>query len=386
MIELTGITWDHPRGYAPLQSNAVSAGVHVTWQRRSLKDFGDATLADLARRFDLIVLDHPHIGEAASGPLRPLDTLLSPSALAALGTPAAGPSFASYQYGGHQWALPVDAACQVASYRPDLLSAADLPRTWEEAHALAAGLRSLGLHMGLALCPTDSLCCFLTLAAQAGDAPADDRWIRRETVLAVLAQLRALLAACHPGCLDWNPIALYEHMAAGEPIAYCPLAFGYTNYSRRILEPNRRRLAFTDIPGRTGALLGGAGIGVSSHGRNPAAAAAYAAWICGADVQRTDYVIADGQPGHGAAWHDENADRVTGAFFSGTRATLDAAYTRPRIPGWPAFQEALGDTVHAHLRGTLTAESAADTLARLHAVHLGNKSGQSVGGNPATLV
>jgi len=379
MIELTGITWDHPRGYAPLLANPAGAGVHVAWQRRSLKDFGDATLADLARRFDLIVLDHPHVGEAALGSLCPLDPLLPAATLEALGTPSAGPSFASYHLAGQQWALPVDAACQVASYRPDLLSPSDLPQTWKEVHDLAVSLRSLGLHLGLALGPTDSLCCFLTLAAQSGDAPSEDRWIRRETVLTVLTQLRALRDAGHPSCLEWNPIALYERMAAGDPIAYCPLAFGYTNYSRPTLAPQRHRLAFTAIPGRTGALLGGAGMGVSAHGRNPAAAAAYAAWICGADIQRTSYVAAEGQPAHGGAWHDGKADRVTGAFFSGTFTTLAAAYTRPRLPGWPVFQEALGNMVHAHLRGTVLAETAADTLARLHATHFGSKPGHSAG-------
>ena len=255
MIELTGITWDHPRGYAPLLAHAEGAGVRVTWQRRSLKDFGDATLAELARRFDLIVLDHPHVGEAASGPLCALDGLLSTATLAELERQSAGPSFPSYRHAGHQWAVPVDAACQVAAYRPDLLAASDLPQTWVEVYALASRLHARGLQVALALCPTDSLCSFLTLAAQAGDAPHEDRWIRRETVLTVLAQLRSLRAISHPGAVEWNPISVYERMAAGDPIAYCPLAFGYTNYSRPALPAGRQRLVFAGIPGQERHLL-----------------------------------------------------------------------------------------------------------------------------------
>jgi multiple sugar transport system substrate-binding protein len=369
MIELTGITWDHPRGYAPLMANAEGAGVRVAWQRRSLKDFGDATLADLARQFDLVVLDHPHIGEAARGSILPLDSLLSASMLDELGNPSAGPSFSSYHFAGHQFALPVDAACQVASYRPDLITDDELPKTWEEFHALAVHLKTRGLYVALALCPTDSLCSFLTLAAQAGDAPRENFWIQRATVLEILARLRALRDACHPGCLDWNPIALYERMAGGEPIAYCPLAFGYTNYARPNLTSEKHRLAFTNIPGRTGALLGGAGISISAHGRDPVAAANYAAWICSAKIQCSSYVIAGGQPGHGSAWQDAKADAIVGGFFSGTRATLENAYTRPRLAGWPEFQEALGDTVHAYLKRNISATETADKLERLHATH-----------------
>ena len=45
-----------------------------------------------------------------------------------------GPSLASYRYDGHIWALPVDAAAQVAVSRPDLMQrlGAEVPRTWED--------------------------------------------------------------------------------------------------------------------------------------------------------------------------------------------------------------------------------------------------------------
>ena len=67
MITLRGITWDHPRGYAPLAASvapyAQAHSVRVEWERRSLKDFGDAPLPELARDYDLLIIDHPHVGQ-----------------------------------------------------------------------------------------------------------------------------------------------------------------------------------------------------------------------------------------------------------------------------------------------------------------------------------
>lgn len=77
-IRLRGMTWDHPRGYDPLV--ACSAlykdhnGVEITWEKRSLQDFESFPVEELARRYDLIVIDHPHAGQVArEGCLYPLD-------------------------------------------------------------------------------------------------------------------------------------------------------------------------------------------------------------------------------------------------------------------------------------------------------------------------
>jgi multiple sugar transport system substrate-binding protein len=133
MIELRGITWDHPRGYQPLAASAepytAASGVRVTWEKRSLKEFGDSPLDVLAEDYDLLIIDHLHVGMAAdAGCLLPLDTCLAPDVLAILAQQSAGPSHASYTDAGHQWALAVDAAMQASAYRPDLLSD-PLPRT-----------------------------------------------------------------------------------------------------------------------------------------------------------------------------------------------------------------------------------------------------------------
>jgi multiple sugar transport system substrate-binding protein len=353
MIELTGITWDHPRGYAPLvavsREAEVTLRVRVTWDKRSLKDFGDAELPALARDYDLVVMDHPHVGEAArSGCLLPVDGVADGELLAAIQRESAGSSYSSYHYNGRQWALPLDAACQICGYRPDVLNASLLPDSWEAVFDLSKRLHKDGLWMGMALCPTDSLCSFLTLAAQSGDPPVEaKRWIQRETTLSVLEQLRQLRDACHPDSLKWNPIALYDRMAEDGQIAYSPLAFGYINYTESAFR--KHSLAFGNPPGGSGALLGGAGLAISRRTSNPEAAAAYCLFACGSTCQGTTFLKNGGQPGNGAAWHSAEDSPAIRQFLKPTLAAIEGAYVRPRSPGWPAFQEALGDHVHEWL-------------------------------------
>ena len=95
---LKGITWNHTCGYAPLVATAqrfedVTGGVEILWQKRSLKDFGDAPLEKLSEDFDLLVIDHPHIGHAAAREMfAPLENLLSPACLSELTVASVGRS------------------------------------------------------------------------------------------------------------------------------------------------------------------------------------------------------------------------------------------------------------------------------------------------------
>ncbi len=355
MSTLRGITWDHPRGYAPLAASERMYedpdGIQIRWDKRSLKEFGDAPLVELASEYDLIVLDHPHMGVAAKeNCLLPLEEWIPASLLQELAISSAGPSFDSYHFQDHQWALPVDAACQMAAYRSDLLPEHALPHTWPEVFRLAEELREQGRTIGMALCPTDSLCSFLTLCAQRGYGPVEGHTelVPEEIGRQVLQDLRTLKQSCHPDSLSWNPIALFDHMSAAQhQIAYAPLAFGYTNYSRPGFA--EKRLAFTSIPGKTHALIGGAGLAISRTCPHPEAAARYIAWVCSEPFQCSGYTRNGGQPGNGAAWTDPVADRITGGFLSNTYDTLHYAYMRPRSASWPAFQENLGEQIHAFL-------------------------------------
>src|SRR5688500_5450464 len=112
MIELKGITWDHPRGFNPLHASTQKylqqRGILVTWHKRTLKDFGDTPVEILADNYDLLVIDHPHAGTVSSaGCVVNLDNYLSAEELNLFKLESVGPSFLSYRYNGRQWALPV---------------------------------------------------------------------------------------------------------------------------------------------------------------------------------------------------------------------------------------------------------------------------------------
>lgn len=354
MIELRGITWDHPRGLQPLAASeaayAREHGVRISWRARSLKDFGDAPIDALAADHDLLVIDHPHVGLAAkTGCLAPLDDLLPRNTLDRLAAESAGPSHASYFYRGRQWALAVDTAMQASCRRDDLLGPGwEQPHTWDDVAPAAARLRGHGLSMAIPLAPTDAICSFISLCAGLGEpAGRGERWVSEATGSRALGLLASWGALAHPACLSWNPIAMLDAMSTGDDIAYCPLTFCYTNYSRQGFRATPIR--FGTIPGVTGSILGGAGIAVSARSEHRQAAAEYAAWICSAEIQRTLYVREGGQPGNVAAWRDAEANRLTGGFFRNTLPTLEGAHVRPRYAGWPSFQEEAGNVIHAFL-------------------------------------
>ena len=354
MIKLKGITWDHARGYDPLIAASElyfkEKGIQVDWQKRSLTNFGDQSLEALSKQFDLIIMDHPHVGVAeASQCLLPLNDLLPANILNELKISSAGPSFESYHYHEKQWALPIDAAMQCASYRADLMVNDSLPNTWEEVFALAKTLASKKLYIGMALCPTDCLCSFLSLTAQFGSPIRENNELLVEPSIGLkaLSMLRRMRDVFHPKALDWNPIALYDYMAEQNDIAYSPLAFCYTNYSRAGFRKNI--LKYHTAPEINNAVLGGAGIAITSSCSNVQEAANYAAWICSDVVQSTIYVNAQGQPGNKMAWENKQANVITNNFFSNTMPSLTNAYLRPRYQGWPKFQTFIGETIHAYL-------------------------------------
>jgi len=364
MIKLKGITWDHARGYDPLIAASElyfkEKGIQVDWQKRSLTNFGDQSLEELSRQFDLIIMDHPHVGVAESSQcLLPLNDLVDTSILNALKNSSAGPSFESYNYHNKQWALPIDAAMQCASYRADLMHDESLPNTWEEVFTLAKTLAAKKLYIGMALCPTDCLCSFLSLTAGLGSPirenkeALNNKTLNNELLvepsigLKALTMLRSMRDVFHPKALDWNPIALFDYMSEENDIAYSPLAFCYTNYSRAGFRKNI--LNYHTAPEINNTVLGGAGIAITSSCSNVQEAANYAAWICSDDVQSTIYVNAQGQPGNKTAWKNKQANALTNNFFASTMPSLTNAYLRPRYQGWPKFQQFLGETIHAYL-------------------------------------
>ncbi|RCH54667.1 hypothetical protein DJ568_12675 [Mucilaginibacter hurinus] len=354
MIELAGITWDHPRGYAPLEASTErylkQADVHVNWHRRTLKDFGDVSVEELAVNYDLLIIDHPHMGTVNnSGCLVDLNDYLAESQLALYRAESVGPSFISYNYQGKQYALPIDAACQTAAYRPDLLNHTLLPTTWQDVLGLSDFVKARKQFIATALCPTDCNCIFLTLAAQTGNPVAQNssELISVKAGIEVLHLIRAIKNASHPDSVNWNPIKLYNHMASSNDIVYSPLAFAYINYT--VADCGGKQLKYAHIPGKTHSVLGGAGIAVSSNSKHIAEAATYLQWICHPQYQSTCYVAEGGQPGQLSAWTAKQDNTYSEYFFSPILPTIASAYVRPQVPLWPKFQELVGDLIHEYL-------------------------------------
>lgn len=381
MIELTGITWNHTRGYLPMIATAqrfseIHTDVSITWQKRSLQAFADAPLAELADRFDLLVIDHPSIGEAADlDLLLRLDECLYSEFLDDQAKNSVGQSHTSYNIDGHQYALAIDAASPVSGYRADLLKRAGVepPRTWSELLALA--------HRGLVTVPAipiDSLMNLYMFANALGDEPfiVPGVVFQSDTGKQALQMLRELINLSASGSLERNPIRTWQFLADSSHVAYCPFAYGYSNYSRRgyvanvITTDGLIRLVPQGEPLRS--TLGGAGLAVSKHCAHPDAASTYAQFVASPMCQSTLYANAGGQPGHRAAWQDTALNAATNDFFSNTLETLDRAWLRPRFSGYIDFQDAASNIVHHYL---VHGGSESTVLAKLdQALHTARKA------------
>jgi multiple sugar transport system substrate-binding protein len=117
-----------------------------------------------------------------------------------------------------------------------------------------------------------------------------------------------------------------------------------------------------------GAVLGGAGLAVSAASAEPEAAARFAAWASGGEAQHDIVARTGGQPGHRSAWDDPELDAISGGFYSGTRASIDNAWVRPREEWWPELQLDAGRLLTENLLdgevGSLT-----DGILELHRRH-----------------
>lgn len=359
MVELRGVTWDHVRGYGGLRAAAEAyrvgrPDIQVTWETRSLQAFADQPVEEL-ERYDLIVLDHPSIGEAvARGALAPFEDDVDDDAA------SVGRSSESYIWDGRRWALPVDAAAQVAAYRDDLLDRAGVapPETWDDVGRLAAVLRKHGMTIAMPAIPVDVICAFLGIAQAPFDA---GRVVERDGGRRALSILQDVLGVAHPMSLESNPPTVLAHMASSDDVAYCPLAFGYVTFARG----SGRALGFGPGPEWSGT-LGGAGVAISSTSSYADEAAAFARFACSADVQRGAYVDGGGQPGHRAAWTDPDVDAAANRFFSSTLDALDRAYLRPRFDGFLSFQDDAGEVIHGCLRDGTDLDAALDRIDALY--------------------
>ncbi len=368
MQSIRGMTWDHPRGYAGLEAASAAyartRSVQVDWDRRSLQAFADRPIADIAASYDLIVIDHPHVGAVAeAGSLLPLpyppdgdDTSL-------------GGSLESYVWEGRLWAYPVDADCQMAVMRPDL-DVAPLP-DWETALDARPGDHRLLTP----LLPVDAFGMMLTLVASRGevDLPhAPDRFVSPDNGVAALKVLKALHRLGPADAIAWNPIDVLEILATTDEFAGSPCLFGYINYARPGFRPNV--LTFDDLPIFRGAgpargLLGGAGIGVSAQTQEPELAVDFAAWVTSEPVQSGVYTENEGQPAHVGTWDRLADDPRFAGFLAGGRRAMDHAWTRPRAPWFLGFVDEVCEILPDFFRRDIAAEAFLADIDKLYRHH-----------------
>lgn len=356
--------------------SAEYPGAAIEWEARSLSEFGEAPVEQLAGSYDLVVLDHPWMGALArSGAFLALDEFLSADYLQDFAADSAGPSQASYTVDGHAWALAIDAAAQVAGYRADLLEqeGVPFPQTWEEVFNVAAIRRGF---VSLPLFPLDAFLAFCSICANGGDPPFSQgsAMVTRETGAYALDILRRLREMASDTALCENPIAVWERMSATDETAYCPLAFGYSNYARNGYRAHAVSFGLIPSAGRgpVGATLGGAGLAISARCAHRGAALAYATMAGSRDWQRTLYVESGGQPGRRSAWVDEHTNAVAHGYFRATLPVIEHAWLRPRHAGFAEFQN-VGAAIIARFLADKTSER--ETLDELDRAWLAHRGG-----------
>ncbi|MDB5249206.1 MAG: extracellular solute-binding protein family 1 [Segetibacter sp.] len=356
-IILKGITWNHSRGFVPMVATAqrfseLNPGVEIIWEKRSLQQFADFSIEQLAERYDLLVIDHPWAGFAArTRTILPLDEFLPADFIEDQRVNTVGHSFESYSYTGHQWALAIDAATPVASSRPDLLQKLNtkLPENFDDLLSLA----SKGL-VAFAGIPIDVLMSFYMFCCSLGEDPLqkEDLVVSEATGVEALKMFRSLAQKMNPAFFNYNPIKVYEAMTLTDEIAYCPFAYGYSNYSRRGYA--RTLLHFHDLlkidgTNKAKSTLGGTGLAVSAKCEHIDEVMKYVEYVASGDCQETVFFSNGGQPGHLKAWQDDYVNSQSENYFAATLPALQRAFLRPRYHGSMYFQDHAGEPVRDYL-------------------------------------
>ena len=373
MPHYLGLTWDHPRGYRALEAAAAAdTTVDLRWERQSLEGFEAHPIAELAERYDLIVLDHPHLGDAvAARCLVPLESLFSAEEIAAWAAASVGRSFASYHYAGSHWALPLDAATQVTAYRPDLLQDEPPPKTWEAVIALAQRLP-----VCLSLGGPHAAVTFMSLCVALGEPVAS-----KDPALFVSANVGAeaftIMSAIHGRTnklvSQKSPIGILEEMARGGDIAYCPLIYGYVNYA--VARSGRHAIRFGDVPiirngGPLGSTIGGTGLAVTRRAVVTPQLIAHLVFLMSDQTQRCFIPRHSGQPSARAAWRDATVNTQAGKFYGATLRTVEAAWVRPRFENFVPFQATASAAIRLALE---TRTPALSLVAELQELYIRNR-------------
>jgi multiple sugar transport system substrate-binding protein len=375
-IVLNGITWGHSRGITPLFAAAqrfseLHADVEINWKKRTLQEFADYPIEKLTKDYDLLIIDYPWVGCAAETKcVLPLDEYLPEKYLDDQLKNSVGCSHQSYNYENHQWALAVDAATPVASYRPDLLKKNDLPvpGTWEEVLSLAKRGK-----VAVPSIPIDLLMHFYMFCGASGNDPflMEEEVIDKQTGLNALSMMKEFWSLVDKKMFEYNPIAIAELMTLTDDYWYCPFAYGYSNYSRSGYA--RSLLKYANIIGfEIGqpfrSTLGGTGLAISSFTKNKEWAVRFTQWVVSANIQSTLYLQTGGQPGHRSGWVSKEGNRICNDYFNNTLNTLDQAFVRPRYNGYLQFQDQAGIQLQNCLRSGSSHKKLLEDINKLYRI------------------
>lgn len=355
---LKGIAWDHPRGFDPMVATAAefkknNPNFNIVWEKRPLQAFADRPIENMAYEYDLMVIDHPHVGEASrKGLIYELNNFLEyKDDLNSFKNSTVGLSHQSYNFNENQYALSIDAAAPVSAFRKDLIE--NIPKTFEETIKLAE--KSLVMWP---IKPIDAISCFNSIAANLGKPINNvaEQFIDLSTGKLILKMMKQLADLVPKDCLKMNPINVLDHMSSNDEFIFCPMLYGYSNYSRK----NFRKsiIYFGNIisfdennKNCSGSQIGGTGLAVSKSTKNLAIALKYAFWIASEDCQKGLFFNSGGQPAHISAWKDKEVNNNCNQFFENTLETLKKSWVRPRYDGYMYFQDIGGTLVNKFLKG-----------------------------------
>ena len=201
---LKGMSWDHPRGFDPMVATAEeftknNPDYEIVWEKRSLQAFADRPIEQMAFDYDLMIIDHPHVGEASrKGLLIELDNYDQyKKNLEILTKQSVGISHKSYEFSNNQYALAIDAATPVSAFREDLID--DIPRTYEDVIRLAENKKVMW-----PIKPVDSISSFNSIAANIG-SPINEKeksFLDKNIAISILKMMKKLFTVTVIGIID----------------------------------------------------------------------------------------------------------------------------------------------------------------------------------------
>ena len=268
-----------------------------------------------------------------------------------------GRSFTSYHYAGKYWALPLDAATQVAAFRSELLQDEPPPATWDAVITLAQRrpvcLSLAGPHAALT---------FMSICTALGEPPASkdsDQFVNSGVGTEALAIMAAVYGHVTRLALGKNPIGILRAMAQGADIVYCPLIYGDVNYA--VPAADRHAVHFGDVPairagGLLGSTLGGTGLAITRRATITAELLVHLRHLMSEHTQRRFIPHHDGQPSARTAWQDKEVNDRWGNFYCDTLRTTEAAWVRPRYENFITFQAGASASIRTALESGTSAK------------------------------